>query len=65
MLQGIFMIIANRRKLSPIHRNLPHFVAICRNLLQFTAKHRNSPQLIAKRLRRFFGLNPRAPFYCG
>jgi hypothetical protein len=65
MLQGNFMIIANRRKLSPIRRNLPQFAAFRRNSPQFTAKRHNLPELIAKRLRRFFGLNPRAPFYCG
>jgi hypothetical protein len=65
MLQGNFMIIANRRKLSPIRRNLPLFATFCRNLPQNAAKRRNLPQLIAKRLRRFFGLNPCTLFYCG
>ena len=64
MLQGNFMIIANCRKLLPIRRNSTHFAAFCRNLPQFAPKHRDLPQLIAKRLRCFFGLNPCAPFYC-
>jgi hypothetical protein len=41
MLQGNFMIITNRRKLSPIRRNSPQFTAIRRNLPQNAAKRRN------------------------
>jgi hypothetical protein len=77
MLQGNFITITNRRKLLLIRRNLPQFAAICRDLPQFTAKPHNlprfaaicsskaakTPQLIAKRLRHFFGLHPCTLFF--
>ncbi len=53
------------RQSPQIIANSPQFAAICHFLMQFAAKCHNSPQLIAKRLRPFFGLNPHAPFYCG